>query len=693
MAGFEYQPLETGEIRLLRIKKAPNVKKYPLGGGRLSKSGPLYAPIECEIATYSLRDCPPFTALSYTWGADKSQRDIKLNGLPKTVQPNLSRFLRHARDDLNFYPDGSSSSRRQPKPGETTYFFPPEMLWEAMAPQPPGAALGVSTTASLQVAAQYMTPDPCPWPKSEAKTEIIQTPQPESKSGKSKRFEILKKIGFRSASQTPPNEATNSSIYSPVGYLWIDALCINQESVSERNAQVAIMRDIYKAAKRIVVWLGLGCACHRDYPYLATEAYRLYGESSRNGVLDSCTGTEIPEHVVDAIRCLGENEWWSRSWILQEASTPHAALELWLGPSRVSFEDIKFVHYDMLWAMGMERQAAIPPGYNKTLDLLGELAESRLDGDGLTLLYFLIKCQNFEATNPRDKIYAFLGIYADACGDFPITIDYSLSVAEVFKNTAIHILQQDLKPTILAFCCSSRNEVLSPSWVPDFSVSGDHQVAIRPTTTTNSSFGSPIRFENNMNHLVVNGAIFDRVTEIVPPLLTADAKIPDDEIADFALNSPAFLAWFTAIAELAYPDGVEVEYPGGARTTAALSLLFMGMKDTPDPVHNSVVEPPFLQVLQGGNFVNPVYRTPVVIAMIQQKYPCLAFFKTKKGYLGFGDENTRVWDAIVEVDGLSVPLVLRSNGATWRLLGPSFVVGIMSGENRMIEKETVFKIE
>ncbi|KAF2127463.1 hypothetical protein P153DRAFT_398795 [Dothidotthia symphoricarpi CBS 119687] len=38
--------------------------------------------------------------------------------------------------------------------------------------------------------------------------------------------------------------------------LWIDALCINQNDLNERNLQVGRMRLIYKHASRVVVWLG-----------------------------------------------------------------------------------------------------------------------------------------------------------------------------------------------------------------------------------------------------------------------------------------------------------------------------------------------------------------------------------------------------------------------------------------------------
>ena len=42
----------------------------------------------------------------------------------------------------------------------------------------------------------------------------------------------------------------------PVSYWWIDAVCINQADIPERNAQVATMRRIYHSAARVQVWLG-----------------------------------------------------------------------------------------------------------------------------------------------------------------------------------------------------------------------------------------------------------------------------------------------------------------------------------------------------------------------------------------------------------------------------------------------------
>ena len=73
-------------------------------------------------------------------------------------------------------------------------------------------------------------------------------------------------------------------------YMWIDALCINQVDVRERNHQVAMMDEIFRQARNTVVWLG-----HTPRP-----AFRA-----------------LPVNEM-LVMTLSEQDYWSRTWIVQE---------------------------------------------------------------------------------------------------------------------------------------------------------------------------------------------------------------------------------------------------------------------------------------------------------------------------------------------------------------------------------------
>lgn len=57
--------------------------------------------------------------------------------------------------------------------------------------------------------------------------------------------------------------------------LWIDALCINQENILERNHQVGLMSRIYSKAVVVLAWLGL--ASGNSNMAMDTLAYNLDG--------------------------------------------------------------------------------------------------------------------------------------------------------------------------------------------------------------------------------------------------------------------------------------------------------------------------------------------------------------------------------------------------------------------------------
>ena len=87
--------------------------------------------------------------------------------------------------------------------------------------------------------------------------------------------------------------------------LWADAICINQNNISERNQQVSIMRQIYERAERVHIWLGhsngnvplalevirrvFNLCCERRYGWETQHLWRekLHNEAARVEVVES----------------------------------------------------------------------------------------------------------------------------------------------------------------------------------------------------------------------------------------------------------------------------------------------------------------------------------------------------------------------------------------------------------------------
>lgn len=105
------------------------------------------------------------------------------------------------------------------------------------------------------------------------------------------------------------------------GYVWVDALCINQKDPAERASQVLRMGEIYSEAKEVVVWLGFGTIESRD-------AFRLIGRLWREISDPTYTDEEKAEQSLEnrewmnCCRAMGrlcQLPYWRRTWISKKS--------------------------------------------------------------------------------------------------------------------------------------------------------------------------------------------------------------------------------------------------------------------------------------------------------------------------------------------------------------------------------------
>ena len=100
--------------------------------------------------------------------------------------------------------------------------------------------------------------------------------------------------------------------------LWVDALCINQRNIKERNHQVQMMGRIYRGANAVLVWLGRELQNSfqvidlskkmQEYAESADTDFRRPQATSNFNVLDYFEG----------LNRLCYRQYWTRTWIIQE---------------------------------------------------------------------------------------------------------------------------------------------------------------------------------------------------------------------------------------------------------------------------------------------------------------------------------------------------------------------------------------
>ncbi|KAF2686590.1 hypothetical protein K458DRAFT_280689, partial [Lentithecium fluviatile CBS 122367] len=95
--------------------------------------------------------------------------------------------------------------------------------------------------------------------------------------------------------------------------LWIDALCINQRDMAEKERQVRMMGQLYKNAERVHVWLGTvdDTNAVRAAVGCIQNSLKSYNRNT------SWTPTALE---ISGMQILASLPWWRRVWILQEVT-------------------------------------------------------------------------------------------------------------------------------------------------------------------------------------------------------------------------------------------------------------------------------------------------------------------------------------------------------------------------------------
>jgi hypothetical protein len=336
-------------------------------------------------------------------------------------------------------------------------------------------------------------------------------------------------------------------------------------------------------------------------------------------------------------------------------------------------------------------------------------------------LLLAFKACSGQATDPRDHVFALLGLAGDA-GKLGLRPDYSLSVADCYTQVAKAFICDGCM-RLLWLCEYQDSELHLPSWVPDWS----SHWSLQPTpwelpgefpgleieqTPQDLFFASGssepmITFQGtNGDVLRISGFEVDSICKAGPsymPLITQlRYTFPNERVFTMMLNSAKpfkeLQRRYTVLRALRQEKLIcpmnEVDYVAirtllrdtdMAVSTTTYSDSYFSRENlrwtrlssqTLDEIGKTLHQ-------EWAKEIEAALPWPGLLIQSDRRRP----FVTTTGRLGLGPDSLEKGDKIVVLLGAELPFVLReTNPGQHMLVGAAYVDGIMDGETLAMKK-------
>ncbi|KAJ0120498.1 hypothetical protein J7T55_015227 [Diaporthe amygdali] len=306
--------------------------------------------------------------------------------------------------------------------------------------------------------------------------------------------------------------------------LWIDAICINQEDVQEKNVQVPQMRRLYSTAPAVLMWLGPSNTCIKMFvSWMRAHATRSYNAASAYWlVLDARAAiSESGERDRDWAMVLAHAgyydfmalSYWSRVWTFQEYILPRIEPVCLCGDIKPFQLTTVFENHDTDTLEKVASQAIerLEAGYKMTNEegraIMAEVHRriaTKVKSGASSGLWILPRLRNFhgkclamllyftanrQCFVEHDRIFALYGMVPAVQDVYPP--DYAKPVPDVMLQAATYIVNFEHQSSYLWSVFGLRDERLSgasrlcPSWVPDFTQTYNNFLFTYPTINLN----------------------------------------------------------------------------------------------------------------------------------------------------------------------------------------------------------------
>ncbi|KAI1880763.1 hypothetical protein JX265_001003 [Neoarthrinium moseri] len=214
--------------------------------------------------------------------------------------------------------------------------------------------------------------------------------------------------------------------------VWTNAICVNQDDMKERSHQVEMMTAIYSGARHVSVYLG------EDTDSSAHAIHTLNKSDNQDIVQLLSSDRQDKESTIlkEAISALFRRRYFSRIWVIQEVLAARG-VRFYCGENTVSPKAFRPQILETLHAMNL---GLVPrwvswsskPLPRKPTELFQLFRSSLLCG----------------ASDPRDKVFALLGLYLGGVSD-GLVPDYGLSLRETYIGIAAYLLSRRIMEVLV----------------------------------------------------------------------------------------------------------------------------------------------------------------------------------------------------------------------------------------------------
>jgi len=483
--------------------------------------------------------------------------------------------------------------------------------------------------------------------------------------------------------------------------LWVDAICIDQNNLDERSQQVRKMRYIYKNASKVLVWLGPSSISSLESLELVSELYK--NSHDRVYIEKKIADPECLETFYGLCR-LFELDYWRRVWVVQETSSAkdiivHYGADSLPWKVLVGVQKLLCENYDDQLASIFRKHPAMRGyitwhGPNALRPVYGNTSVELPD-----LVEMVLKHVSKDASDPRDKIYAFVGISKQSGTQ---QIDYSSSVRQVYLDFVCHTVLQSESLDIICVLPRRKdndNRYELPSWVPNWGMKGAYseeffiphikslyKVCASGTTKAHA------RFNLEEGAVFVSGGIFDTVYHVGQPC----AMERGDE---FAPAAAAIIEWWSlaksltgasVLSQEAFVRTLCVSRIGAHHITSDFTkskLLQWVLGACSTLASKFCPEMDLDETLQFTARLHDWSKYPAQearamgwVSQISANILHRRLWVSNSGILGLVPDTITQGDNICILLGCSVPVVLRPVDNHYIFIGTAYVDGYMTGE-------------